>query len=181
MKHIMMKPAVMSSLTICALLLMPSVAHAQFATDSTAPITGSADSVENYKDVTKFSGQVDIRQGDVRILADTVEVFSAAASNSGEQALGDIERMEAVGNFFYITPDQEVKGDKGVYERRKDNFIITGNVILLQGDDNVVTGERLVYNLSDNKAVVTGSCKGRRCGSKGRVNILIKNTSRNNR
>ena len=175
MKQMIMKSALMT----CALLAMPTLAHALFAANSTAPITGSADSVENQKGVTRFSGQVDIRQGDVRILADTVDVFNAAARSSGGEALGDIERMEAVGNFFYITPDQEVKGDKGVYERRKDNFIITGNVILLQGDDNVVTGERLVYNLSDNKAVVTGSCKGRRCGSNGRVNILIKNTSRN--
>jgi len=77
--------------------------------------------------------------------------------------------------FFYITPEQEVTGNQGVYEKARDSFTVTGNVILLQGSDNVVTGDRLVYNLSSNQATVTGNCRGRRCGDKGRVNILIKN------
>jgi len=171
----MIKP-VLKFLTPCAALLFtPALAHAQFATNSTAPITGSADSGEYVNNYFLLSGQVDIRQDDVRILADQVKVFGGSSAGSG--AISDPSRMEAIGNFFYITPEQEVKGDQGVYEREKNNFIVTGNVILLQGEDNVVTGDRLVYNLTNNQAVVTGNCKGRRCGNNGRVNILIKNTS----
>jgi lipopolysaccharide export system protein LptA len=128
------------------------------------------------RDYSVFSGQVDVRQDDVRILSDVMKVYSGQGG-SGQQAFDNVQRIEALGNFYYITPEQEVKGDQGVYERAKDNFIVTGNVILLQGEDNVVTGDRLVYNLSNNKAVMTGSCKGRRCGRNGRVNILIKNTN----
>ena len=163
-----------------ALLAAPSLAHAQFAADSNAPITGSADSVDYQKDVTVFSGQVDIRQADVRILSDVMKVYSGSSGSTasgGSEAFNNVERIEAIGNFYYITPEQEVKGTQGVYERSKDNFTVTGNVILLQGGDNVVTGDRLVYNLSNNQATVTGNCKGRRCGDKGRVNILIKNTN----
>lgn len=158
-----------------ALLSLPSLAHAQFASNSKAPITGSADSGTYQDNYFLLTGQVDIRQDDVRILADTVKVFGGSQS-SGE-VFEDVSRMEALGNFFYITPDQEVKGDQGVYERAKDNFVVTGNVILLQGEDNVVTGETLIYNLSNNEATVTGNCKGRKCGDKGRVNILIKNAN----
>ncbi len=158
-----------------AMLMSSGLAHAQFAANSTAPITGSADSGEYVNNYFLLSGQVDIRQDDVRILADQVKVFGG--TNAGGGAISDPTRMEAIGNFFYITPEQEVKGDQGVYEREKDNFIVTGNVILLQGEDNVVTGDRLVYNLTNNQATVTGNCKGRRCGSNGRVNILIKNTN----
>jgi len=161
----------------CVLGLAASApAHAQFAANSTAPITGGADKVEYERDYSVFSGQVDVRQDDVRILSDVMKVYSGQ-SGGGQQAFDNVERIEALGNFYYITPAQEVKGDQGVYERAKDNFIVTGNVILLQGEDNVVTGDRLVYNLSDNRAVMTGSCKGRRCGQSGRVNILIKNTN----
>ena len=162
-----------------ALLAAPAYAHAQFAANSDAPITGSSDSVDYQKDVSVFTGQVDIRQADVRILSDVMKVYSGNRSNGaqGGEAFGDVERIEAIGNFFYITPEQEVKGAQGVYERSKDSFTVTGNVILLQGGDNVVTGDRLVYNLSNNQATVTGNCKGRRCGDKGRVNILIKNTN----
>lgn len=164
------------ALSIAAIAALSSPAYAQFAADSNAPITGSSDSVDYQRDVTIFSGQVDIRQADVRILSDTMKVYSANDVTGGTgETFGNIDRIEAIGNFFYITPEQEVKGEQGVYERAKDSFTVTGNVILLQGEDNVVTGDRLVYNLSNNQATVVGNCKGRRCGDKGRVNILIKN------
>lgn len=171
----MIKPVLQFLVPCAAILFAPSLAHAQFAANSTAPITGSADSGEYVNNYFLLSGQVDIRQDDVRILADQVKVFGGSSAGAG--AISDPSRMEATGNFFYITPEQEVKGDQGVYEREKNNFIVTGNVILLQGEDNVVTGDRLVYNLTNNQATVTGNCKGRRCGRNGRVNILIKNTN----
>jgi len=157
-----------------ASLMLAMPAQAQFASNSKAPIKGSADNVDYRQDVTVLSGQVDIRQDDVRILSDTMKIYSGGGS--GAAAFDDVRKIEAIGNFYYITPDQEVRGEQGVYERRSDTFTVTGDVILLQGEDNVVTGDRLVYNLSNNQAKVIGTCKGRRCGRKGRVNILIKNT-----
>ena len=172
MKHTLLTATALTP----ALLTLPSVAHAQFSGDSGEPITGSSDSVDYQKDVTVFSGQVDIRQGDVRILSEIMKVYSGSGNSNGE-AFGNVERIEAIDDFFYITPDQEVKGNRGVYERSKDSFTVTGNVILLQGEDNVVTGDKLIYDLSNNQATVTGNCQGRRCGDKGRVNILIRNTN----
>ncbi|WP_371396752.1 LptA/OstA family protein [Fretibacter rubidus] len=162
---------------VAASLLFPLSAQAQFAANSSAPITGSSDRAEYSPGKIIFSGQVDIRQDNVRILSDEMTVFSGDRNRvvSANEAFEDVNRIEAVGNFFYITPDQEVTGAQGIYERAKDSFTVTGDVILLQGEDNVVTGDRLVYNLSTNQATVTGNCKGRRCGDKGRVNILIKN------
>ena len=91
-----------------------------------------------------------------------------------------MDRIEAIGNFFYLTPDQEVRGKKGVYEQATDTFTVTGDVILLQGPENVVTGNKLIYNLTNNQARVVGTCKGRKCGREGRVNILIKNSNTEN-
>lgn len=178
-----MKTIVMIGAVALLALAIPTAAQAQFATNSNAPISGSADNVDYRAEMTVLSGQVDIRQADVRILADTMKVFSGprrGTNTATDDAFGDIDRIEAVGNFFYITPDQEVTGQQGVYERVKDSFTVTGDVILLQGEDNVVTGDQLVYNLSTNQATVTGNCKGRRCGSQGRVNILIKNNDNQN-
>jgi len=150
-------------------------ASAQFARNSNAPINGSADNVDYRQDVTVLSGQVDVRQGEVRILSDTMKIYNGG-SGTGSAAFDNVERIEAIGNFFYLTPDQEVRGTKGVYEQVSDTFTVTGDVILLQGPDNVVTGEKLVYNLTSNQARVVGTCKGRKCGRTGRVNILIKNS-----
>jgi len=155
-------------------MAMPLTSHAQFARNNNAPIDATADNITNSGGTTILTGQVDVRQGEVRILADQMKIYGAAAG-AGNSATSDISRIEANGNFYYITPDQEVRGDSGVYLQTTDTFTVTGDVILLQ-EENVVTGNRLIYNLTTEEAKVLGTCKGRKCGNKGRVKILIKNT-----
>jgi len=169
-----------ASIAIIAMLAAAPLASAQFSVDSNAPVSGSSDSVDYRPDVTIFSGQVDVRQGEVRILSDQMRVHTPNNAAEGANAIGGADKIEAIGNFFYLTPEQEVRGDKGVYLKSTETFTVTGNVVLLQGDGNVVTGDRLVYDLTDGTAKVLGTCKGRRCGSEGRVNILLKNTDNNN-
>lgn len=164
---------------VAATVFLPTVAFAQFAPNSNAPINGSADNADYRADMTVLTGQVDVRQGDVRILSDVMKIHSANSGGVQGGAFDNVSRIEAIGNFYYITPEQEVRGKQGVYQQSTDTFTVTGDVILLQGEDNVVTGDTLIYNLTTNQAKVVGSCKGRRCGSKGRVNILIKNTGSN--
>lgn len=151
------------------MLCMASPAAAQFAGNSSDPVDLTADEISSQGNRTILKGQVDVRQGDVRVLADNMVILSKSSASS------DIEQVNAMGNFYYITPEQEVRGDNAVYEQLTDTFTVTGNVILLQGEDNIVTGDTLVYNLSENKARVVGTCKGRRCGSTGRVKALLKN------
>jgi len=156
---------------------LPATAHAQFARDNGAPISATADNIVNANNVTTLTGQVDVRQGDVRILADVMKIYGGVGSGNG--AANDISKIEARGNFYYLTPEQEVRGENGVYVQATDEFTVTGNVIFLQGEDNIVTGDKLIYNLGTTKAQVLGTCKGRQCGSKGRVKILLKNTGDN--
>ncbi len=155
------------------LTLMPAVANAQFARNNSAPIDASADNIVNRSGVTVLTGQVDVRQGTTRILADEMKIYSAATGVAG--AASDINKIVAKGNFYYLTPEQEVRGTDGLYDEAENSFTVTGDVILLQGD-NVVTGDKLIYNLGTEEARVVGTCQGRQCGSTGRVNILIKNT-----
>ena len=164
-------------LTLAAFLMtaVPLTANAQFSRNDDAPIDATADDIVNAAGVTTLKGQVDVRQGDTRILADIMKIYGGVAGVGGSSAANDISRIVAKGNFYYITPEQEVRGNQGVYVEAKDTFTVTGDVILLQGE-NVVTGDTLIYNLSTEEARVVGTCKGRRCGSKGRVKILLKNT-----
>jgi len=99
-------------------------------------------------------------------------VLTASGASLGQ---GDISKINAVGNFYYLTKDQSVRGEQGVYTRSDDTFVVTGDVIMKQADGSVITGEKLFYNIGTQNARVVGNCKGRKCGSKGRVNILIKN------
>ena len=171
-----MTPYIKSTLCLTALMTMSSVVSAQFSANSDAPVSGSADAVDYAPNVTIFTGQVDVRQGDVRILSDRMLVHTTDGS-TGAGAIGAAHKIEAIGNFYFLAPQQEVRGNQGVYIKAKDSFTVTGDVVLLQVEDNVVPGDELVYNLSDGTATVVGTCKGRKCGSEGRVNILLKNTN----
>jgi len=163
----------LSAISLVLPLILPMTAQAQFSRDNNAPIQADADDVSNTAGVTVLSGQVDVRQGETRILSDQMKIYGGSTGLGPDT--GDISRIEASGNFYYLTPDQEVRGNNGVYTKASDTFTVTGDVILLQGE-NVVTGDTLIYNLSNEQARVLGSCKGRKCGSTGRVRILIKNT-----
>ncbi len=155
-------------------LSTPSLAFAQFSANSSADTILLADETSSSNGVITLTGQADIRQGDVRLLADKVVIFTSGQGD-GLVSTDGFTRVVATGNFYYITPEQEVRGDKGVYTRSTDNFEVTGDVVLLQ-DDSVVTGEKLNYNLTTRRANVVGNCKGRKCGTGRRVAILIRST-----
>ena len=164
--------------TLAASAALAAPAAAQFAGASGGNIELYADDAVSRGGVTTLTGQVDARQGEVRILADEMVIYSANRGAGGTgpsvgNVAGDIERIVATGNFYYITPEQEVRGDKGVYTASSDQFEVTGNVVLVQ-DESVVRGQRLIYDLATERARVISECKGRACGRDRRVAILIK-------
>lgn len=167
---------VKTGLTLIALSCLPFTAHAQFDIRSNAPTKITADLADYQADRTILTGAVDVRQGDVRIIADKMTVFTSGAAGLNA---GSFDKIIAEGNFYYLTSDQEVRGESGVYTKENETFVVSGDVILKQADGNVVTGDKLYYNLQTESARVVGTCKGRKCGATGRVNILIKNTDNN--
>ena len=169
-----MKPFISTLLIVAGLFSLPSLSHAQFS-DSGASTILDADQVFTDKGVFTLVGQADIRQGDARLVADKVEIYTADESG-GLISSSEFTRVVATGNFYYITPEQEVRGDRGVYTRDNDTFVVTGDVVLLQ-DGSVVTGDRLVYNLETRDAKVYGDCKGRKCAKGRRVSILLRSTN----
>ena len=160
--------------TLALLLLATPAAAQQFNPQSDVPTIIDSDTADYRPGYILLKGQVDVRQGDVRVLADQMKIFTEGAT-PGSAATDGITRIEADGNFYYITPEQEVKGTRGVYLASNDTVTVTGDVILLQ-EDNVVTGNELVYDLNTEEARVVGTCEGRQCGRQGRVRILLKQT-----
>ncbi len=135
-----------------ALAALPTVGGTQ-SFQGGQPIMWGADEVSRTPTALSLRGRAELTQGDNRIRADRVE---AAVSD------GTLTRVEATGDVYFVTPDQTIRGDRAVYTPANDTIVLSGDVILTQGE-NVMTGGRLTYNTRTEAAEMDGG------GQSGRV------------
>jgi len=145
-------------------------AAAQVDTKSKAPIDITANEAEvtNSKCLTVWRGAAEAVQAQARLRADTITVFSTpkGVNTDGQQSCGETERIVADGNVYYVTQQQNVRGDHAVYTQADDQVVITGNVIVVQGND-VARGSKLTLNTSTRDAKMESNVTGP--GKPGRV------------
>ena len=102
---------------------------------------------------------VDITQGDARLRADIVTLEYGGGGETTTTGLGsnfgDIRTMTARGNVFYVTPELKANGDLGVYIASTDTITLTGNGVLVRGED-VAKGESLVMELAAGRTTLDG-------------------------
>ncbi|MEM9739257.1 MAG: LptA/OstA family protein [Pseudomonadota bacterium] len=152
--------------------LVAAPAGAQLSSEG-GPIRVNADSsqiLERDRRVLVI-GNVDIIQGDARLRADTVTLFYGAngAANAGiGGSFGEIERMRAEGDVFYVTSDLKARGDVGTYNAQNDTITLTGEEVVLIRCEDVARGTELVINVAQGRTTLKG---GER--SDGRVSILL--------
>lgn len=131
-----------------------------------APIDISADELEvrDAENKAIWRGNVEAIQGQNRLRAPTLTIFYASRGGGGQAVPGagggEIQRLEADGPVYYVTPQQNARGDHAVYESASSTITMTGNVVLVQ-DRNVVQGDRLVVNTKTNQATMVSEAKGR--------------------
>jgi lipopolysaccharide export system protein LptA len=134
------------------LLAAPTVGGAQTRPNSSdQPISFGADTGEYVGNTVTLRGRAELIQGENRLRADSV----SGLSQTGES------RIEANGNVYFVTPEQTIRGDKAVYTTGDDMIVVTGDVILTQGQ-NVLTGSRLTYNVRTETARIEAGGQGGR-------------------
>jgi len=137
-----------AALLAFALTAVPTLGGAQTAptTSSRDPIMWGADLLEVENNTLTLIGNAELLQGQNRLRADRV---------AGLNQTGD-SRLEASGNVYFVTPEQTIRGDRAVYTTGNDTIVVTGDVILTQGQ-NVLTGSSLTYNTRTGSAQVEGA------------------------
>lgn len=140
---------ILGGLIAAAVLAAPVVGGAQVAGNAAdAPIAWGGDESEFRPGGFSLIGRAEITQGDNRLRAGRVDLT--------QDAEGGVSRVEAIGEVFFVTPTQTMRGDRAVYDLGTDELIVTGEVILAQGD-NVVRGGRLVYNVRTGTGRMAGA------------------------
>jgi lipopolysaccharide export system protein LptA len=128
--------------------------------DTDQPIDIEADSLEVQQDknLAIFTGNVDVKQGNIRLQAKELRVSYGQASGETKadaNVSGSIRRIDAKGDVFMSTPTETAKGDNGSYDVVAKVITMTGNVVLTQGG-NVLRGNQLVYNMVTGRSEMKG-------------------------
>lgn len=140
-------------------------AAAQIAQNSDAPVDLTADELEvvNAQCLAIWRGSAEALQDNARLRADVLRIYNkvgAARQGSTGPSCGGIDRMEAEGSVYYVTPQQRVRGDAAVYNAVGETIVVTGDVVAAQGK-NVLRGRRMVIHVKTGEAQMQTDVKGR--------------------
>lgn len=153
----------LSAAALGAAAVLAPEAHAQLS-EGGGPVSYSADNLE-YFDAERrlvLTGDVDIVQNDARLRADRITLFFSRSGGEGGSSLasGDIERMIAEGEVYYVRPAQSARGNRAVYEVAQDAVTFSGNVVVAS-EENVIRGEELVLQIGSRRTTIRPQANGR--------------------
>ena len=180
MNRWMAPAAIAFSLMGASLVASPAAAQTASgsANNSSAPVDISADEQEVITSQCKtiFRGAVEVLQDKARMRAAVMTVYNrrktpgrASTAPGGNNDCGDVDRVEADGNVFYVTPEQTVRGDHAVYDYATDTVVVTGVVVAVQGQD-VARGDRMTIKTKTNDVKMESNATGR---GKTRVRAVL--------
>ena len=120
--------------------------------DSKQPINIEAGKLDYFDKEQKliYTGSVVATQGSSRLKSSVLTIFLApkTAAKGGEAKSGDaagggsgnqVQHMIAAGPVTMVQKDQVGTGDNAVYDKTADTVILSGNVVLTQGE-NITKG-----------------------------------------
>ncbi|MFH0782810.1 MAG: lipopolysaccharide transport periplasmic protein LptA [Pseudomonadota bacterium] len=140
-----------------------------------------------------FTGDVDAKQGDVRIRSDEMTVYYTTADSaatkpkdkkkspppSEKKASQQVEKLICIGNVEVTRGEWLGTSKKMIYLSKERQVILTDNAKAWQGQ-NMVSGDKIIYYLDEGRSEVIGDSKVTKAGDteKGktkpsRVNMTI--------
>ena len=169
-QHLSHSPARSWRTLVAALFLVGGTAALALPDDQQQPIEIEADGVEidDGRQVSIYTGNVDIRQGSMQLLADRVTVQHAKSRQPSHiVAEGNPARFRQL-----VKKGKEVKARAGriEYDANSDEVELIGKAVLTQGKDSF-SSDRILYDR--HKAVVKAGAAVKGGGKGGRVRITI--------
>ena len=106
-----------------------------------------------------FTGDVDAKQGDLRIRSDKMTVYYTDNKDQGGEkpasATQQVEKLICDGNVEITRDDWLGTSDKMTYLSEQRQVILTGNAKAWQ-DQNMVGGEKIIYYMDEGRSEVVG-------------------------
>jgi lipopolysaccharide transport protein LptA len=113
---------------------------------------------------TELTGDVRVEQDGAIVTSQVMDIFrntTQVQAVSDSLRLGAIERIDAREDFRYVTTENDIRGEKGVYERAKKIMTVTGDVTVDRPGGNRVEAEELIYDTASKAVSFSGNETGR--------------------
>jgi lipopolysaccharide export system protein LptA len=153
--------------------------------DSKQPVEITADNLKVLQkdQVAVFEGKVEAVQGTTHLNADKMTVYyhgnddkekkAELAKKAAEPA---VSKILVEGHVFMANPRETASGHEGTYDVDAATVTLTGDVVLTR-QQNVLRGNKLVYNMDNGKSELFGGTPGEnnptQPGKGGRVKGLF--------
>jgi lipopolysaccharide export system protein LptA len=150
-----------------------------------APIHIEANSMTSTEKTNSvvFIGDVDARQNDVRIRSDKMTVYYSPKKEEGEDdgkpSSQQVEKIVSIGNVEVTRAEWLGTAKEMIYVADKRQVILSGNAKAWQ-EQNMVSGDRIIYYLDEQRSEVVGARTSATVGGSGgeekkpsRVNMTI--------
>ena len=147
----MMRPLLTVLFLAAAPAWAQNVTFGGMKADTSLPVEVAADNlaVNQTDGSATFTGNVVIGQGEMRLAADEVTVENAEGGQSR------IQSLHAKGNVTLVSGEDAAEAAEATYDVASGNVVLTGDVVLTQGQ-NVLTGNHMTVNLESGTAQVEG-------------------------
>ncbi len=141
--------------------------------DKNLPIEITADKLEvkQKEELAIFSGNVEARQGEMILNAQSLTVYYA--NQNMNESSQTVSKIDAKGEVFFSSKNETAQSEEGMYDVEKGIIFLKGNVILTQGE-NILRGNSLLMNLTNGTNSMSGmSNNSGENSSEGRVKGLF--------
>lgn len=119
-----------------------------------------------------YSGSVIVTNGPSTLKATRLIIFLEGKVDQPAATTNDrVKHIDVEGPVTLVSKDQIGTGDRGSYEKSENKVYLIGNVTLTQGE-NIVKGDKLVYDVTTGMATVQG---GAAQGGRVRSTFMPKN------
>lgn len=154
----------LNSILTLLLIAFACQVHA-LSSDKDQPIELAADSVDvdEGRGVSVYKGNVDLRQGSMKLLADTVSIRQQGRQPNHITATGSVRFTQKDANGRTV----KALANKAEYAVNSETLELTGKASLTQGGDTM-RSDRIVYDRVKHKVRAGTAAKG-----KERVRITI--------
>lgn len=105
-----------------------------------------------------YSGSVVVTNGPATLKASRITIYlegKGVGPDAGPATNDRVKHIDADGPVTLVSKGGIGAGDRASYDKADNKVYLTGNVTLTQGD-NVIKGERLVYDVATGQATVQG-------------------------